>query len=142
MRIMALDVGEKTVGVAVSDELELTANPRAVLRRDGSEGARLARLVAEEDIGEVVVGLPVSMSGQHSEQTGRVTEFARALAEQLPVPVRTWDERLSTVQAERVLIAADVRRARRRQVIDQVAAALILENYLRYRALRPREATE
>lgn len=141
MRIMALDLGEKTVGIAVSDELELTANPRGVLRRDGSELDRILRLTVEESVGELVVGLPVSMSGESGPQAEKAREFAEQLAARTPVPVRTWDERLSTREAERALIAADVRRARRRRVIDSVAAALILESYLRFRALRGGEGS-
>lgn len=136
MRIMALDLGEKNVGIAVSDELELTANPRAALRRDGTTVDRILRLVEEEEIGEVVVGLPLLMSGEAGTQAQRAREFADALAARAAVPVRTWDERLTTREAERALIAADVRRARRRKQIDQQAAALILDGYLRYRALR------
>jgi len=141
LRIMALDLGEKTVGVAVSDELELTANPRGVLRRDGSEMEQVLRLIDEESVGELVVGLPVSMSGESGPQAEKAREFAEQLAARTTVPVRTWDERLSTREAERALIAADVRRARRRRVIDSIAAALILESYLRFRALRGGEGS-
>ena len=84
----------------------------------------------------MVVGLPVSMSGEEGTQAERVRALAAALAAELAVPVTTWDERLTTREAERALIAADVRRGRRRRVIDQLAAALILDGYLRARALR------
>jgi putative Holliday junction resolvase len=133
---MSLDLGEKTVGIAVSDELELTANPLTVLRRDGKEVDAILRLARAEDAGELIVGLPISMSGASGAQAGRARDFAAELATRSDIPVRTWDERLSTREAERALIAADVRRSRRRQVIDKMAAALILESYLRYRALR------
>ena len=136
MRILALDLGEKTIGVAVSDELELTANPRTAIRRNELALDRILSLIVEEEAGEVVVGLPLLMSGEEGTQAQRAREFAAALAERAPVPVRTWDERLTTREAERALIAADVRRARRRKQIDQQAAALILDGYLRYRALR------
>ena len=136
MRIMALDLGEKHIGVAVSDELELTANPRAALRHDGTALDRVLRLMEEEDVGEVVVGLPLLMSGAEGAQAQRARDFANGLAARAAVPIRTWDERLTTREAERALIAADVRRARRRKQIDQQAAALILDGYLRYRALR------
>jgi putative Holliday junction resolvase len=142
MRIMALDLGEKTVGVAVSDELEITANPRTVLRRDGTEIDRVLDLVREEGIGELIVGLPISMSGAPGPAAERVRAFVAELAPRVPIPVRTWDERLSTREAERAMIAADVRRARRRQVIDQMAAAVILEGYLRYRTLRRPDGEE
>ena len=139
---MALDLGERTVGVAVSDELELTANPRVTLRRDGRELERIAGLAREEQAGELVVGVPISMSGAEGVQAERARAFASELAARVRIPVRTWDERLSTREAERALIAADVRRARRRKVIDQHAAAMILESYLRYRALRQEQAEE
>lgn len=136
MRIMALDFGERTIGVAVSDELELTANPRTVLRRGPTELDQLAALVRAEEVGEVVVGLPISMSGEEGVAAQNVRRFVEDLGARLTVPVRTWDERLTTREAERSLIAQDMRRAQRRKVIDQVAAALILEGYLRYRALQ------
>ena len=136
MRIMALDLGEKNVGVAISDELELTSNPRGALRRDGTLLDRVLRLIVEEDAREVIVGLPLLRSGEEGTQAQRARDFAAELAERSPVPVRTWDERLTTREAERALIAADVRRARRRRQIDQQAAALILDGYLRYRSLR------
>jgi putative Holliday junction resolvase len=127
---MGLDVGEKTVGVAISDELEISASPRTVLRRDGREWAEIARIVREEEVGEVVVGMPISMSGAHGTQAESVSRFVQTLQARVEVPVRVWDERLSTVAAERVLLEADTSRARRRQVIDKVAAAVILQGYL------------
>jgi putative Holliday junction resolvase len=130
---MGLDVGEKTVGVAISDELEISASPRIVLRRDGREWAEVARLVQEEEVGEVVVGMPVSLSGERGPQAEKVARFVETLRARVPVPVQVWDERLSTVAAERVLLDADASRARRRQVIDKVAAAVILQGYLDFR---------
>jgi putative Holliday junction resolvase len=133
---MALDVGEKTVGVAVSDPLGMIASPRETLRRDGSELDRLERLVTGEEIGEVVVGLPISLNGTLGPSAERAQEFAKTLEQRLNVPVVTFDERLTTAAAEKVLIAADTRRAKRRQVIDQIAATLILQGFLRARELR------
>ena len=135
MRVMALDVGEKTVGIALSDELGISVSPRETLRRDGSELDRLATIVAQDAVGEVVVGLPISLNGTLGPSARKVLELVAQLRERLTVPVVTWDERLTTAEAEKILIAAETRRAKRRKVIDQVAAALILENYLRTRAL-------
>lgn len=135
MRVMALDVGEKTVGIAVSDELGITVSPRDTLRRDGSELQRLAAFVAHEEIGEVVVGLPISLNGTMGPSAQQALELAERLRALLRVPVVTWDERLTTAQAEKLLIAAETRRSKRRQVIDQVAAALILQGYLRRKEL-------
>jgi len=142
LRIAALDVGDKTVGVAVSDELEITANPRVVLRRDGSELPLLARLVEEEEIGEIIVGMPISLNGSIGPQAEKVLAFTEELKKQISVPVRTWDERLSTVEAEKLLIAADTRRAQRRKVVDKLAATLVLQSYLAYRAGQRGKADE
>jgi len=132
---MALDVGEKTVGIAVTDELGITASPRETLRRDGTEMDRLVRLVKDEEIGEVVVGLPISLNGTLGPSAQKVLQFVDELRGRLEVPVETWDERLTTAEAEKMLIAADTRRSKRRQVIDQIAATLILQGYLRRKSL-------
>ena len=136
MRIIALDVGEKTVGIAASDELGITASPRETLRRDGSEINRLVEMVIREAAEELVVGLPISLNGTLGPSAQRVLEFVEQLRARLTIPVVTWDERLTTAEAEKMLIAADTRRAKRRQIIDQIAATLILQNYLRSRSLR------
>ncbi len=128
---MALDVGEKTVGVAVSDELGITVSPRTTLKRDGLEINRLQEMVRSEGIGTIVVGLPVSLNGTHGPAVERSEKFVALLRERIQITVETWDERLTTTQAERLLISQNVRREKRRQIIDQAAAALILEDYLR-----------
>lgn len=138
MRTIALDVGEKTVGIAVTDELGISASPRETLRRDGTEMDRLVRLVKEENVGEVVVGLPISLNGTLGPSAQKVLQFVEELRGRLEVPVETWDERLTTAEAEKMLIAADTRRAKRRQVIDQVAATLILQGYLRKKSFQNR----
>ena len=135
---MALDVGEKTVGVAMSDELEITCSPRETLRRDGLELDRLEKIVTTDGVGEVVVGLPISLNGTLGPSAQKVLEFVEQLRKRLTVPVVTWDERLTTAEAEKMLIAAETRRAKRRQVIDQVAATLILQNYLRRKSFQQR----
>ena len=142
MRIAGLDVGDKTVGVAVCDEMEIVATPRVVLRRDGSELPELVRLVAEEEVGEIIVGLPISLNGTIGPQAEKVLAFTEELKKLVPVPVRTWDERLSTVEAEKLLIAADTRRAQRRKVVDKLAATLVLQSYLAYRAGQRGKADE
>ncbi|WP_027719333.1 Holliday junction resolvase RuvX [Desulfovirgula thermocuniculi] len=133
MRVMGLDVGEKNVGVALSDPLGLTAQGVEVIPRDIGEGKlleRVNRLVQEYGVEKIVVGLPRNMDGSLGRQGLRVLEFARWLREATGLPVETWDERLTTVGAERILLAADVSRARRRKVVDKLAAALILQGYL------------
>lgn len=133
---MALDIGEKTVGVAVSDPLGMIASPRETLRRDGSELDRLERLVTSDEIGEIVVGLPISLNGTLGPSAQRAQQFVKALEQRLTIPISTFDERLTTAEAEKMLIAADTRRSKRRQVIDQIAATLILQGFLRTRELR------
>jgi len=136
MRVMALDVGEKTVGVALSDELQITASPRETLRRDGAELDTLQRIVTDDAVGEIVVGLPISLNGTLGPSAEKVLEFVAQLRARVTIPVVTWDERLTTAEAEKMLIAADTRRSKRRKVIDQIAATLILQNFLRNRSLR------
>jgi len=138
MRAIALDVGEKTVGIALSDELGITVSPRETLRRDGSELDRLVELVRTEEVGQVIVGLPVSLNGSLGPSAQAVLTFVEQLRPRLTIPVVTWDERLTTAEAEKMLISANVKRAKRRQVIDQVAATLILQSYLRTNPTTPR----
>src|SRR5438034_11600294 len=116
---MALDVGDRRIGVATSDELEIVASPRAVLRRDGRELEALERWVGEEEMGLVVVGMPYNAKGECGPQAQKVQGLLRQLRERLPVPVVEWDEHLSTWEAETMLIEAGARRADRRKVIDK-----------------------
>ncbi len=137
VRILALDVGEKRIGLAVSDPLGITAQGLSVLSRQDPETdqARLLEVAREYQVQEIVVGLPRHMDGRPGKQTEAILELSRTLGDSLGVPVTTWDERLTTVEAERVLIQADMSRRRRRRVVDQVAAVLILQSYLEYRNL-------
>jgi len=132
IRILALDVGEKRIGVAISDPLGLTAQGLGVVvRRDlARDVAALKALVADYAIQEIVVGFPRHLNGRPGTHAGMAQELAEALGRELGVPVIPWDERLSTQEAERLLVAADVSRAKRRRVVDQVAATLILQGYL------------
>lgn len=134
MRALGLDVGSKTIGVAVSDELGLAAHPVQVLRRQGTAAdvAAVQRLVAERDVADVVVGLPLELSGAVGRRAVRVRIFIAALRESMgeQVPVHEWDERFSTAAVERVLIDADLSRRRRKEVVDKQAAAYILQGWL------------
>jgi putative holliday junction resolvase len=138
MRVVGLDVGSKTIGVAVSDDLGLAAHPRETLARRGTRGDvdAVAQIVAKEEAGLVVVGLPLLLSGEVGPMAKRVLVFAEALRARLgaAVPVEMWDERFSTAGAQRALLEGDVSRARRKQVIDKVAAAFILQGWLDARA--------
>jgi len=131
-RVLALDVGQKRIGLAVSDPLGLIAQGLKVLKRQDWDRdlARLVEIARPYRIQEVLVGLPRHMNGRLGEQAEEILALARALGEALGAQVVTWDERLSTVEAERLLIQADLSRRRRRQVVDQVAATLILQAYL------------
>lgn len=137
IRILALDVGEKRIGLAVSDPLGITAQGLMVLTRQNQESdlSRLREVAREYQVQEILVGLPRHMDGRPGKQADAVLELARTLGESLGIPVTPWDERLTTMQAERVLIQADLSRQRRRRVVDQVAAVLILQSYLEYRNL-------
>ncbi|GAB4511691.1 MAG: Holliday junction resolvase RuvX [Haliangiales bacterium] len=134
MRALGLDVGMKTIGVAIGDELGLAAHPLETIARAGAAAdvARVAALVAEREVSTVVVGLPLELSGQEGRRVRRVRAFTAQLAAQLgaDVPIREWDERFSTAAVERVLIDADVSRRRRKAVVDKQAAAFILQGWL------------
>lgn len=138
VRILALDVGRKRIGLAVSDPLGLTAQGLMVLeRRDWDQDLdRLLKIARPYQVQEVLVGLPRHMNGRLGEQAEEILALAQALGEALQAKVVTWDERLSTVEAERLLIEADMSRRRRRRVVDQVAATLILQAYLDRRQQR------
>ncbi|MBO5604843.1 MAG: Holliday junction resolvase RuvX [Acidaminococcaceae bacterium] len=139
MRIMALDLGTRTIGVAVSDVTGLIANGIETVRRTSPERdfSRLEQLVAQWEIGEIVLGYPKNMNGTIGERAKVSEQFAEELKNRFPgISVVLWDERLSTVAAERVLIDADLQRKKRRKVIDMMAAVVILQNYLDSRSLR------
>ncbi len=132
MRVMGLDMGKKTIGVAISDESGLTAQPvttikRSSLRKDLDE---LVRLIKEYSVTGIVVGLPVNMNGTMGPATESVLKFIDDLKERAGVPVETWDERLSTAAVTKVLLEGDISRARRKEVVDKMAASYILQGYL------------
>jgi putative Holliday junction resolvase len=129
---MGLDVGTKTVGVAISDELGITAQGVKTVRRSNlkSDLKELQTLIDENQVNRVVVGLPLNMDGSEGLRAVESRKFGAALEERCQVPVEYWGERLSTVAAERVLLEADVSRKKRREVIDQMAASIILQAWL------------
>lgn len=138
MRIMALDFGEKNIGVALSDPLGITASGLLTLKRESIKKDLLAIhiLVEKHRVEEVVMGLPLNMDGSRGPKAREAEVFGRRLKGRVRVPVTFWDERLSTVAAERVLLEGDVRRQSRRNVIDKMAAVVILQNYLDARQAR------
>lgn len=136
MRIVGLDIGKARVGVAVSDELGFTAQPLKVISATPFEEAidAIELLVEEQGAGEVVVGIPKDIRGEMGRSAREVMEWVDELEKRLEVPVVTWDERFSTRAVEKMLIAADVKRKKRRKVVDKVAAAYLLQGYLDFRS--------
>ncbi len=137
-RILALDVGTKRIGVAVSDALGWTAQGLTVLAREPASRLweELERLLQQYDVGEIVVGYPKNMDGTVGPRAKEVEAFARELERHFSLPVRFWDERLSTVAAERSLLEADMSRKKRRRQVDRIAAVWILQGYLQARGAR------
>lgn len=141
MRTMSLDLGSRTIGVAVSDLTGLIANGVETIRRTSPERdfVRIGELVTQWEVEEIVLGYPKNMNGTIGERAELTKVFAEELRSRFPgVTVVLWDERLSTVAAERVLIEADLQRKKRRKVIDMMAAVVILQNYLDSKMLRRR----
>lgn len=130
--LAGLDFGEKTVGVAVSDRIGAVATPLETIRRKKFtlDAERLFEIVKQRDIGGLVLGLPRNMDGSEGPRCQKTRAFARNLAKLTELPISFWDERLSTVAAERALLEADTSRKRRSEVIDHVAASYILQGAL------------
>jgi len=132
MRILGLDIGSKRIGIAVSDELGFTAQGLDTLVRKDLESdlARISDLVTEYCAEEIVVGMPYNMNGSEGPQALSVRAIMEEIGGRIDVPVLEWDERLSTIAAERALLEADMSRSKRRKVIDKLAAVVILQGYL------------
>jgi putative Holliday junction resolvase len=132
MRILALDHGTKRIGVAVSDETRTIAQPLEFIPAEPFADflARLRQLVREKEIEQILVGLPRNMDGSYGPAAEKVQTFVAALKDAVVVPVKTWDERLTSAQANRVLIQGGARRAKRKEKVDQTAAAILLQSYL------------
>lgn len=138
LRIMGLDMGSKTIGVAVSDELGLTAQATKTIRRESMEKdlEAIADLVRRFNVARIVVGLPINMTGTLGGEAKKVLDFVEDMRNALSLSITTWDERLSTVQARRVLLEAGLSRKKRKKVIDKTAATLILQSYLDAEGIR------
>ncbi len=137
-RILALDVGSRTLGLAVSDPLGITAQGLETLRRRNlrSDLEHLERLLQQYQVAELVVGHPLRLSGQPGAQAEKVEAFAERLRTRFRLPVHLWDERLTSAQANRLLRETDMSIRRRGQVVDRLAATLILQSFLDFRAAR------
>ncbi len=134
MKKLALDVGDKRIGIAISDPTSTLAVGLATIERTGKGSSyvldKLKEMVEEQNVSEIVVGIPFEIDGTEGYQAKKVREFAKLIENRLSLPVREWDERLTSVQAERAMIAADVRREKRKRHVDRIAAVLILQGYL------------
>ncbi len=132
MRAMGLDVGTKTVGVAIADELGFSAQPITTIRRTNVKAdlAEASRLITDYGVTHLVVGLALNMNGSEGPRAEQCRKFGDALGAATNLPVIYWDERLTSVAAERALIEADVSRNKRKKVVDQVAAVFILQSWL------------
>lgn len=129
-RMLGLDIGERRIGIAVSDEMGMIASPVGMIQRTGDVSSALRALIRQYNAVRLVAGLPVGLNGREGPQAALVREYTDSLAAEIDVPLDYWDERLSTMVAERSLIAGGTRRNQRKQKIDAVAAAVILQGYL------------
>lgn len=129
---MGLDIGSRTIGVAISDELGITAQGLKTIERKSFETdlRELNGIIRQFEIKKIVVGLPKNMDGTLGKQAAIVFKWIKSIQQRLALPIVTWDERLSTVGASKILLEADLSRKRRREVIDKIAAVLILQGYL------------
>lgn len=144
MRIMGLDFGSKTVGVAVSDSLLVTAQGLEIIRREKEEKlrrtlARIEELIVEYEVEEIVLGLPKNMNATEGERVELTAQFREKLERRTGLPVIMWDERLTTVAADKAMIEAGIRREKRKDYVDKIAAALILQGYLDSRGQKAKE---
>jgi len=132
VRILAIDHGTRRIGIAVSDEMKTIAQPLEFIPAEpfGDFLARLQQIVAEKAVELILVGMPRNMDGSYGPAAEKVRAFVAALKEQIAIPIRTWDERLTTVQAHRFLSEAEVRGRDRKGKVDQTAAAILLQSYL------------
>jgi putative holliday junction resolvase len=132
MRVLAIDHGSKRMGIAISDELGMIAQPLEFIPAEPFTGflARLKEIIREKQVEQIIVGMPRNMDGSYGPAAEQVRQFVVVLKEALTVPIVTWDERLTSAQANRFLIQADVRRDKRKEKVDKTAAAILLQSYL------------
>src|SRR5579864_4408836 len=128
--VLGIDFGQARIGLAISDELRLLAHPLATISADKTATKRIAEIVEKRKVEKVVIGIPRHMSGQIGESAQKALDFAAELRQKLRCPVETWDERLTTVAANRALAAAGKKTRETREIVDQVAAQMILQGYL------------
>ena len=144
MRIMGLDFGSKTVGVAISDSLLVTAQGVEIIRRKEENKlrqtlARIEELIVENEVQEIVLGLPRNMNATEGDRVTLTREFKDKLERRTGLPVVMWDERLTTVAADKAMMEAGIRREHRKDYVDMIAATLILQGYLDYRSRQSKQ---
>ncbi|WP_300280038.1 Holliday junction resolvase RuvX [Peptacetobacter sp.] len=134
-RIMGLDIGDRTIGVAVSDLMGMTAQGVKTIKRTSKKNDidEIKNIIKEKNVNLIVSGLPKNMNGTVGPQGEKVKKFCELIKEEIDIDIEFWDERLTTVAAEKTLITADVSRKKRKNVIDMMAAVLILQGYLDYK---------
>ena len=132
MRILALDHGTKRIGIALSDELQMIAQPLEFVLTDPIADffVRLKEIIREKEVELILIGMPRNMDGSYGPATLKVQEFIAVLRDKVAIPIKTWDERLTSAQAQRFLIQGGVRRQDRKQKVDKTAAAILLQSYL------------
>jgi len=132
MRILALDHGTKRIGVAVSDEMKMIASPLEYIPAEAAADflARLKDIIRKKEVELILVGMPRNMDGSYGPAALKVQEFVATLKDAISIPIKTLDERLTTVQAQRFLIQGNVRREKRKEKVDKTAAAILLQSYL------------
>lgn len=132
MRILGLDPGSKRVGVALSDDLQMIAQPLDYIPAQPFEelATKLADLIKEQDVESVIVGMPRNMDGSYGPAAEKSKVFIAKLKDTIKIPIREWDERLTSAQANRVLIAGNVSRSKRKEKVDKMAAAILLQSFL------------
>lgn len=137
MRILSLDVGEKRIGMAISDVLGLIAQQLETFIRsnEADDFSRIKDIIKKREVSEIVVGFPLNMDGTEGPKTAEINKFIESLKKECSVPIKTWDERLTTREADRILRAADVSRKKRKKLDDKLAAQLILQSYLDSRGI-------
>jgi len=133
VRYLALDYGEKRIGLAVSDPLGLTAQPIGFLPHDSKFFDELRKIIKDKDVSDFVVGYPRKLNGEPGPAARSVEEFSKLLQEEFRKPIHFWDERMTTAESEKTLIQADVRRAKRKELRDAMAASLLLQGFLQSR---------
>jgi len=139
-RLLGLDVGEKTIGLALSDLGRMIATPMQTIQRVkfGVDVQKLAAIIAQQLVGGLIIGLPMNMDGSEGPRAQSTRQFARNILKQIDLPVLLWDERMSTMAVTRILIDADASRARRAELVDKMAAAYILQGALDRMAMEER----